>query len=392
MPCHRFVLLSLLLVVILASCTPAPSGEKGEGLFPACQGQKCGYIDNKGNVVIDFQFDWAYPFSSDGIAAIQMGKKVGFIDQQGKIVIDPVLDPFGFWDFSEGWTPVLVNKLCGYINTKGEVEIYPKLSWAFPFHENYAIVETPSGERGYIDKNGNFYPANVKLMDTSRVGLVYPVQPFTPLEALYEAEDTPGGISPQDSEFAGLVEVPFPARLMGGCHGFLEGVNAQTILVRGVFGFSEGLAIVSGEEGYGYIQPSGEMVISPVFEDAHMFSEGLAAVQVNGRWGFIDKTGQFVVPPSFEDAGHFSEGFANVALEDKWGYIDTAGNIVIKPQFSLAEPFSEGIAIVGKEAGDSLKLGLVDKTGAFVVKPKYFDICYMGLGVWQVWKDRTTFG
>lgn len=45
---------------------------------------------------------------------------------------------------------------------------------------------------------------------------------------------------------------------------------------------------------------------------AGSFSEGLAAVSVNGKWGYVDTEGHFVIHPQFGSAGDFSEGLAVV--------------------------------------------------------------------------------
>ena len=57
-----------------------------------------------------------------------------------------------------------------------------------------------------------------------------------------------------------------------------------------------------------------------------------------------------------------------------YGYMDRAGNIVIRPQYGSAEPFYAcGLAVAGDDKG---KLGLIDKTGRFVVSPEADAITY----------------
>lgn len=64
-----------------------------------------------------------------------------------------------------------------------------------------------------------------------------------------------------------------------------------------------------------------------------------------------------------------SQGF-----ELTYGYMDQAGNVVIQPQFSSAEPFYAcGLAIVSDSEG---KMGLIDKTGKYVVGPEADNITY----------------
>ena len=52
---------------------------------------KWGFVDTKGNVVIEPQYEAAHSFSY-GFAAVKSNGKWGFIDTKGKMCIDPVFD------------------------------------------------------------------------------------------------------------------------------------------------------------------------------------------------------------------------------------------------------------------------------------------------------------
>ena len=105
--------------------------------------------------------------------------------------------------------------------------------------------------------------------------------------------------------------------------------------------FSEGLAEVSLDGKWGYIDKKGKEIIPPKYEITEPFSEGLAAVSVNGReYGFINKLGTFVIPPNGFDSLNHSRGFKN-GLAYVWkeesgvrfeGYIDTVGKWVWKKE------------------------------------------------------------
>lgn len=80
------------------------------------------------------------------------------------------------------------------------------------------------------------------------------------------------------------------------------------------------------------------------------FSEGLAAVSKNDLFGYIDKSGAEVVPPQYKYADEFSEGLACVSVTKKgteyFGYIDKTGKTVIAPQFSVGNAFFDSVARV----------------------------------------------
>lgn len=183
--------------------------------------------------------------------------------------------------------------------------------------------------------------------------------------------------------------------------------------------FSEGLAAVCKDGEWGYIDSEGRIIFPLVLETAGDFMEGLAAVELSdGTKGFMDKSGEIVlrsndgysfdwrIPPSF------SEGLVPVVRQDKWGYADREGELKIPCIYEMAEPFSEGLAFVfygddqaayidteGREvislkrdfesvsadyprafhegtasvydSSGSGYCGLMDRTGKYVVPPRY---------------------
>lgn len=114
-----------------------------------------GWLDKKGNVVIEAQYSDAGLFN-DGLAlAIRKNDKeswineYAFINKKGEIVVDFKTYTM-MKSFSDGLAAVNIendNKdVWGYINTKGEVVIAPTYGYAYPFSDGVAIV-------GKNDKN-----------------------------------------------------------------------------------------------------------------------------------------------------------------------------------------------------------------------------------------------
>lgn len=82
--------------------------------------------------------------------------------------------------------------------------------------------------------------------------------------------------------------------------------------------------------------------------NARSYSDGLAAVKTDSGWGFVDTDGNTAIEPKFEAVGAFSEGLCAVIASsgEKWGYIDKSGNQVIKGAYTAAAEFSNGLALV----------------------------------------------
>lgn len=121
--------------------------------------------------------------------------------------------------------------------------------------------------------------------------------------------------------------------------------------------FSEGLAAVQLGQVFGYVDPTGSLVLTPRQERAgtlhRRFSDGLALVRQGRQHGFIDRDGQVAIPLRFVGADDFSEGYALACSEVGCGYIDRTGRGVIPDQFMASPPVRGGVACVTLAMGMS---------------------------------------
>ena len=274
-----------------------------EGLAPVmtgwASGASWGYIDTSGNVVIPIQnrFMDARPFS-EGLAAVQLRQTQlwGFIDRTGNVVI-----PFQFQDvraFHEGMAAVSNRNPrqgsgeWGFIDKTGNI-VVPLIYGAVGnfSHGKAQVVRRSSdndfwGESGFVDVSGNLVIPFNFVGSTSHFsdGLA---------RVLLEGHEVFRGNS-------GYIDI----------HGnlVLSGFSSSGT-------FSEGLALVSREGRTEFINTTGTAVIPPVlglnfYGD---FSDGLAIVRdVGGRFGYIDTSGNVVISPTFDYAYDFNEGVAIV--------------------------------------------------------------------------------
>ena len=271
----------------------------------------------------------------------------GYIDKRGKFVIAPRFQSAG--EFSEGLAPVVENEhqwSYGYVDILGRTVIKPQFEEARPFHEGLAAVVL-GGKLGYINHSGKF-----TIMPQFDVPIWY----------AHELND-----------------------------------------------FNEGRAVVYINKKCGLIDKSGAFIVEPSLEDIEKFSEHLALFARNkGLWGYMDLNGHTVIEPQFKHADSFSENLAPVQIGEteerdgyykeigkvgRWGYIDKAGKIVLSaPNWAGARNFHDGIAPVSLRAG--LRgffeySGCIDKTGKFVVEPKFDTICQFhdGLAKMQIGRN-----
>ena len=121
----------------LESLAQTPSIENKEDIPLMMVGnKKKGYIDKKGNWVIQPMFDFVGKFT-EGLTRVELNDKWGYIDKKGNWIIQPIFD--SALDFTEGLAIVRVNNKNGYIDKKGNWVIQPMFDSTGKFTEGLAI-------------------------------------------------------------------------------------------------------------------------------------------------------------------------------------------------------------------------------------------------------------
>ncbi len=122
-----------------------------EGLAKVQVGEKWGYVDRSGRMIIKPQFQEVSYFA-ENLASIKLDDKWGYIDRTGKIVIAPKFQEAK--EFSEGFASVKFDGKWGYIDNKGDFTVQPQYETAESFREGLASIKT--GDLwGYIDPVGS---------------------------------------------------------------------------------------------------------------------------------------------------------------------------------------------------------------------------------------------
>lgn len=299
------------------------------------------------------EYDYVGSFS-DGLALvykiIKPGKdeqsKYGFINKKGKLVIEMQYDLAQ--NFSEGLACVRKGDRSYYINTKGEIVIkLPKGASSLSFSEGLAWVKSENGKYSYINKKGK----TVIKLSASYVG----AGSFSDGLACVKKKDGDGykyGFINKKGKIA---------------------IKAQ--YSHAPSNFSEGLATVTDDNyKMGYIDKKGNEVIKPQYDMAYSFSEGLALVEKDGKCGFIDQTGKEVIELKYEGKSYaasdgFFEGVAGVQDGKDIVLLDQTGKEIARlKDAEKVERFSDGLALLEKDYNDC---AYIDKTGKVVIKGPY---------------------
>ena len=343
----------LLILISLCSCN---SGETNVNLIPVKSGDKWGYVNRKGNIIINPQFEAVYNFQ-EGLALVKSSDgKFGYINEDGKYVINPIYKDAS--KFSEGVACVVMeNGKPQYIDKTGKILFtVDKAESCCAFNEGMALVKI-KGKWGYIDKTGKI-TVNAIYEDGEK---------FTDGLACVSKIDNKSKLKKWGYiDKSGAVKIEFQFE------------SSKDISFCNPTFFTDGLAFVSSDgKKWGCIKEDGKYQINPQFDgdmfNIYCFKNGVSVIKQGETYGYIDKSGKYVINPQFKSAGNFSNiGYASVQNSDgKWGFIDKEGKYVINPQFDeIVYGFIGDIAFVKS----SDKYGIVDKKGLYIANPQFDDV------------------
>ena len=265
-----------------------------------------GYINKKGDIVIEAKFPDANPFS-EGKAVVQMRTEQYFDDG----------------------TPYYLDIYWGCINTRGETIVDPiyldfnsfkggrALAWQLDHDQDIDLI-------AYFDEDGRI------VNETDSWALLYDYGEYT--ESGIACVNQNGRSEERFGDF------------------FIDNIGNRIKPGRGL---SESQLEQEKSKPHRL-----ELYWGDAFDDCRPFSEGFAPVRINeDEWTYVDTNliicGKDFDSWSFEDAQPFSNGLAAVKRYGKYGYINTDFELVIPYRYETAEPFQGELARVTEAATGS---------------------------------------
>jgi len=139
---------------------------------------------------------------------------------------------------------------------------------------------------------------------------------------------------------------------------------------------------------YAVISKSGNKFITSKYSSISKFSMGLARVSFEKKYGFINENGEEVIAPDYDRAMDFAKfgnagiGYANVRINDKWGLIDLTGKQVLAATYEyplVIDDFVDGYILTtnmypGSGGGNKQLFGLLDKNFKEVYPIKFSSV------------------
>lgn len=288
---------------------------------------RCGYIDDRGNVVIPPSYLACSHFFEGKAAVVNDLKKVGCVNTRGKLVIPPQFETVG--RFHAGLCPADG----GYMGHLGHWLIQPAFLINSSFLEGRAVASTDGENLGFIDFTGSFaVPPRFSRCSGFSEGL-----------AAVCMDDRWGFI-----DRAGKLEIPT----------VFEGPTPKR--------FHDGIAGARIDGCWGFIDRSGSFVIKPEYEKIRSFSEECACVQRNGKWGLIDTDGRQVLDCQFDELEPLNAGMAPAKMDGKAGFLSAKGEWLIEPKFDRCLSFFRDLAVVRDGSTTGSTYSYIQRSGHIV--------------------------
>lgn len=125
-------------------------GNFDDEIIEAGIGNKRGYYNRKGEIVIPFEYEKAFPFS-EGLAPVRKNGKWGFVDSGNHVVIPFIYEEV--WSFTEGLAMAKLNDKWGFIDKTTRIIVPFEYDEVNMYDEGIASVKK-NGKWGCVDKSG----------------------------------------------------------------------------------------------------------------------------------------------------------------------------------------------------------------------------------------------
>jgi len=136
--------------------------------------------------------------------------------------------------------------------------------------------------------------------------------------------------------------------------------------------FHDGLARVSLNDKWGYINNQPSIVVECIYNEASDFHNGHAKVKRNGKWGLLSVSGTEVIACKYDAIGTIDDDLLAPATRGgKRGYVNTKGDEVIPCQYDEILSFNEHLVARARSGG---KWGLVSRVSGEIAPCQYDEI------------------
>lgn len=318
---------------------------------------------------IEPQFDEVWPsLYKEDIFRVYKGNKKGLINQKGEILLEPEYDRIQFPKSGyEGLILVGKDDKIGFINEQGEFVFEPQFLDA-PIYSNFYIRPIKFNQKVYyvvqdptkVTKNHNgYYTGHESLGIIDEQGNF-----IVPYEYQYISNFVDGlGI---------LIDQEYNMKVFDLNTQQSQSLDTKQIQPRNIYQLrmiGDGFIKYRdySNHKFGLMNIHGEVIVEPTYDVIYECYNGYCDVRLDEKKGVIDYKGKVIFEPR-DWSVDCDQVPCIVDIDGLNGYINLNGEIIIEPQFLRAEHFdSNGYAEVTIDGENGkINTALINKKGEIV--------------------------
>lgn len=409
-------------VAILLLKTSFTFSQENEILMPYLKGNKYGYANSKGKIVIEPKYDFVLLFEN-GTAMVRLGNKWGLIKQNGQVLFEPLAKQISPFD-SNGLAEVIVEDKSGIISTKGDWVVPLKYS-RVDIKSKFIEVTNSNNQTALLDLSGktivDFKYNYFRFPELSFKPSPLIITEFNQQFGLIEIEENgkfEERITPQYQSLSALNENLFEAKkndklgLVNSKGDIIVPFDytdfkkeGQFIIAEQEIAYEVRMKLIEREE---YLASRRRDDIEKEYEDKNKIVYYLMTrqekdklksmgIDINERpeirilYSLISEQGQIVIPAQFGEIS-LNKHFIQVRTEDGVTIFDKKGKQVSPLVFEQVDEIKEGLILVKVRTeennsevihdtpgdGDGMieyynrfKFGFMDSTAKMILPLKY---------------------
>lgn len=275
-------------------------------IWTAKKDGKYGYINTKGKIIIDIDFDEALAFTSYKNAIVKSNGKYGVIDQVGNYLIDPLYKEISSTDNNLFIVRDYDTDKYGIIDIDSNIILDLKYDFIGKFSHDELASITINDTYALINSKGKIISNFEKIEDKKPPKVIN--------------YDTIESFMSVDSFLYGLRDINRVV-ILEPMYDWISKTN-------------DGLFIVTKDSKTGIINYSGEVIIPIMYDSISDFHNGNALAKIEGKYRLISKENKIVSDFSCYDyySNSFENEYNNFAFlnDDGYGIADFNGNILIE--------------------------------------------------------------
>lgn len=316
-----------------------------EGLALVTDGQKFGFINKQGNIIIPIIYDKSDIFFRDGIIRVELNEKFGVINSKNQTIVPIDYDFIDKFRFYNGLIAVTKAGKSGVFNHDGQLIIpvqYDKVDI-----QDKNIFVKKENKWGIFDRVGNeIIPISLdyEYIGNFSDGLAY-VKTY---DGKYGFINTQGQLVIDSSyDYAesfddGNAIIGLFRNATNTADNYSLTLPSQDSTITSAEFWSNVEADINSKR-YGVINTYNQPIISIKYDSVRELDHtGFFAVKQDDKHGLFDNTGKVIIPIEFDDVQKEHSFFPDmphsyelikVENNEKYGLYDTTGNLLVPVEY-----------------------------------------------------------